>query len=359
MKYKKLLETLSANTPTGCFLSFGRWKGLPGTRDTACAVGMYLCEHYGVTPASVAIVEFEGCDGAGNYVCSWCPVVTSRCRIAKQLRGILGKIHGTSSRLSRSKPRFARMNGSDTQSLVQRMRGLNLDPKSFSYDRALGIELECFVPADGKDTAVEKLADALPYWSRTTGDGSIVAPRGFEPVEIRALLDRRNAEPKLFRLCAILKNHRAAVNRSCGFHVHLDQRGEDGATVRKLATKLDKWLASLAELVPQSRRDNTYCKPGISASDRYRRVNFCAFAAKRTLEIRFHSGTVDYTKILSWIRLVELLAAMPKGPRAGGCLATLEQLPLPKHDLAYWRARHQELNPALYSASGAATEIEN
>lgn len=358
MKYKKLLETLAENTLTGCFL-FGKWKGLPGTRDTACAVRVYLCERYGVPPSSVAIVEFVGYDGDGNSVYSWCPVVASRCKVAKQLRGVLGKIYGTTPRLCCSKPRFECLAGSDTRSLMQRMREMKLDPRSFKYDRALGIELECFVPTNGQDGAVEKLAEALPYWSRTTGDGSIAAPRGFEPVEVRALLDRRNAEPKLFRLCSILKNHRAAVNRSCGFHIHLDQRGEGEATVRKLATKLDKWLASLAELVPLSRRDNTYCKAGISASDRYRRVNFCAFAAKKTLEVRFHSGTVDYTKILSWLRLVELLAAMPKGPRAGGCLSTLEQLPLPKHDIAYWRARHQELNPELYSASGAATEIEN
>ena len=73
---------------------------------------------------------------------------------------------------------------------------------------------------------------------------------------------------------------------------------------------------------------------------------------------RLHSGTVDYTKSLAWIRLIELLLALGKKPKAGSCIATLEQLPLADHDLAYWRARHRELNPQMYSDAPTSNEQE-
>ena len=119
----------------------------------------------------------------------------------------------------------------------------------------------------------------------------------------------------------------------------------------KRAKIMDAWLHAMRELVPASRRANDFCKFGVSEGHRYHAVNFTAFAKYQTLEVRLHSGTTDYTKVLAWIRLCELLAAMRTKPKAAGCIATLEQLPLASHDLAYWRARHRELNPTMYAAN--------
>jgi hypothetical protein len=50
---------------------------------------------------------------------------------------------------------------------------------------------------------------------------------------------------------------------------------------------------------------------------------------------------------------------MTKKPKAASCIATLEQLPLASHDLAYWRARHRELNPSLYSTNPTDTTTDS
>jgi hypothetical protein len=234
---------------------------------------------------------------------------------------------------------------------IRRARGRNLTPEVFKYDRAIGVEFETFGPDDDR-----AISAALPIWAQRKSDGSI-RPRsaGQAGHEIVALLVRREMEPRLFRLCQKMKDLGLEVNSSCGFHVHLDQRGETLATVKKRAAIIDKWLSALRELVPASRRENSYCLFGISLASRYHAVNLTSFSKYRTLEVRLHSGTCDYTKALAWIRLIEMLAALPKGPRAAsGCIATLEQLPLAAHDLAYWRARHAQLNPHLYGSTNAA-----
>ena len=238
---------------------------------------------------------------------------------------------------------------------VERAREWPLTPSQFKYDRAIGVEFETFGTA-----GAQTVTDALPIWAQRKYDGSIRADGRGEGHEIVALLVRREMEPRLFRLCRQMERLNLRVNRTCGMHVHLDQRGETQSSVAKRATIMDKWLSALRELVPASRRENEYCRFGISQTCRYRAVNVTSFGKHRTLEIRLHSGTTDYTKALAWIRLVEMLAALGKGPRAAsGCIATLEQLPLAAHDFAYWRARHCELNPHLYqSAAVSTTETE-
>jgi hypothetical protein len=239
----------------------------------------------------------------------------------------------------------------ETRTFIQKIRTKPLCPDTFKYDRAVGVEMECF-----GEVARKALVEALPLWAGVTGDGSISPSEG-QAHEVRVLLVRRELEPRLFRLCKRLEALGLRVNRSCGLHVHLDQRGQTEAQVEKRAKVMDAWLCALQELVPASRRDNSYCRFGTSWKDRYHAVNLCAFSAHKTLEVRLHSGTTDYTKILAWVRLLELLAALRSKPKAGGCLAVLEQLPLAAHDLAYWRSRHAALNPHLYG-SNAQQEVE-
>lgn len=233
----------------------------------------------------------------------------------------------------------------EERTFLQKMRQRPLCPDTFKYDRAVGVEIECFGEVSRK-----ALVDALPLWAGVTSDGSISATEG-QAHEVRVLLVRRELEPRLFRLCKRLEVLGLKVNRSCGLHVHLDQRGQTEAQVEKRAKIMDAWLSALQELVPASRRENSYCRFGTSWKDRYRAVNLCAFSAHKTLEVRLHSGTTDYTKILAWVRLLELLAALRSKPKPGGCVAVLEQLPLAAHDLAYWRSRHAALNPHLYGAN--------
>jgi len=232
------------------------------------------------------------------------------------------------------------------QGFVARLKQMDLTPKLFRYNRAISVEIEGFASID-----FEAMSRALPIWARTGGDGSIRVPtgRGYQAHEVKALFPRELMEPRLYKLCSILNSLDFRVNRSCGLHVHIDRRGMSEPEVIKLARRVDKWIDQLVELFPLSRRDNSYCKGGIAVSDRYRRVNVSAFSKYQTLEFRVHSGTCNYTKILMWIRLIELLMAMPKPPKPADTLQTLAQLPLPENDRAYWLRRHREINPHLYN----------
>lgn len=236
------------------------------------------------------------------------------------------------------------------QNFITRVKKMDLNPKVFRYNRAISVEIEGFA-----SVGFEAMSQALPIWARTGGDGSIRVPTGrrYQAHEVKALFPRELMEPRLYRLCSILNALDFRVNRSCGLHVHVDRRGMSEPEVVKLARRVDKWIDQLIELFPLSRRDNSYCKGGIAMGDRYRRVNVSAFSKYQTLEFRIHSGTCNYTKILMWIRLIELLMAMPKPPKPADTLQTLAQLPLPENDRAYWLRRHREINPHLYNEAPA------
>lgn len=226
----------------------------------------------------------------------------------------------------------------------------------FKYNHCVGLEFECYGRIDSRD-----LQSVLPLWAQAASDASIRPPVGNLPHEIRVLLKREDAELRLHKLCNIMQNVGLRVNKSCGLHVHLDARGIGEQAALKNARIMDSWLFHLQELVPPSRRNNQYCQFGVTLArgQRYRAVNLQSLASHQTIEVRLGSATLDYTKVLAWIRLLELLRAMRSKPKAGSCIAVLEQLPMANHDRAYWRARHRQLNPAQYPEIAADTTTDN
>lgn len=319
---------------------------LPPSRSDYGHGGLFRAEGQGASYCNAPFAARLHSTGAAKMFRKWAACL---CEGRKHARYQIADL-----RVRKNETR-ARPDPLEAGGFMQRCRKLSLTPKVFRYDRAIGVEFEAFGAV-----REDALAASLPVWAQRKHDGSISPARsGQWGHEVVALLVRREMEPRLFRLCAKMQSAGLAVNASCGFHVHLDQRGECAAGVKKRAAIIDKWLSALRELVPVSRRDNSYAKFGISSTDRYRAVNITSFSKHQTLEIRLHGGTTDYTKALAWIRLVEMLAALHKGPRAAsGCIATLEQLPLAAHDLAYWRARHAQLNPHLYGSANGGSNAE-
>jgi len=225
-------------------------------------------------------------------------------KIGKFLAGLIGSIDESQRILlssyyaRRTSLGSARRVDPLTTTFRQRVAKMHFTPDTFKYDRAISIEIEGFCALNR-----DALTAQLPVWASAADDGSINPPGGKHQHEVKVLFPRGLLEPRLFRLCKLLDSMQFGVNSSCGLHVHFDQRGKAFDTVLAKAKIVDKWLNALRELLPESRRDNRYARFGISQNDRYRAVNVCSFSKHNTLEIRVHSGTCDYQKVIAWIRL--------------------------------------------------------
>jgi len=365
MKQKISWKTLRATFPAGAYTD----NDTPADLATAQAIAENLARLIGHDPAEASAISVRF--GYAVFIPGFVlrqGLPRSERRLAAKLRATLPALGRDlcASRIRDWRARFRPQPRptADRTSVRARWEHVPLRPNAeiplttrtaFRYSHALGIEFECVGPIDRPD-----LIARLPMWTRCVSDGSIRAGGGNYGHEIRALLDRQTAEPRLHRLCKIMADAGLSVNRSTGLHVHLDARNiPTEAEAVRVARLMDAWLFALRELVPASRRENSYCKFGVSTRDRYRAVNVMAWEAHRTIEVRLHSGTVDYTKTLAWVRLLETIRAVARKPKpANSCLATLDQLPLTEYERAYWRGRHQTLNPALYTTTAPTTTAE-
>ena len=116
----------------------------------------------------------------------------------------------------------------------------------------------------------------------------------------------------------------AAVNRSCGFHVHFDASGLSVESVKTIVTRYARHEAEIDAVMPLSRRGNAnqFCRSMGSVltrafeaastieelahaqCGRYFKVNLQSFLRHGTIEFRQHSGTVNARKIANWVRFL-------------------------------------------------------
>ena len=187
--------------------------------------------------------------------------------------------------------------------------------KAFSGN-LVSVELECVFH---KDYRVPNEKD-LGMLTEVVGDGSVryednegndgsgaevkVTMRSENPVRLKGIVDKINAMG-------------GEVNTTCGMHVHLDQRGVSKVTATKRAKRLVKALPALMKLVPQSRLENRFCQANRMIpkhgtyrfnSDRYMMINYLsAYRKHKTIEVRLHGGTLDFWKVLGWIKLCQFI----------------------------------------------------
>ena len=93
------------------------------------------------------------------------------------------------------------------------------------------------------------------------------------------------------------------VNRSCGFHVHVEARDLNDEQLVRLEAFFNTWRQVLMSYVSASRRYNHYCAARASRRDRYVALNLVPFATKGTVEFRLHQGTLNPTKVLAFVKL--------------------------------------------------------
>lgn len=218
--------------------------------------------------------------------------------------------------------------------------------------RSFGIEIECKVY--GAANIVSKL-QARGLKARTADhddenytawqvepDGSI---NGLEIVSPRL---RSLDDVKV--VCEVLAECGAEIPRgatSYGLHVHLDATDLTMQQVCAVALRYSQAEDEVMAMLPRSRHSNRFCnrmdtfalsalrngaagqrltqaeenhlfgRPGANThydGARYRTVNMMRYlrarnAANRTIEFRAHSGTVEFSKIANWVRILQALAA--------------------------------------------------
>lgn len=206
-----------------------------------------------------------------------------------------------------------------------------------------GIELEVTLPDNLRASILSR---SIPREVGVETDGSIVGGYGLElqlPPACGA-----SAENLIYDVCSKLKEMEARVNRSCGYHLHIDvaKVDTDHTAASALNILKDLWLFYVAfedvivSFLPKSRRNNRYCqslrsdyhfreimqatsmekleriwyrvtnrddldnsKGETKHSSRYRGINMHTLFAMRHIEIRYHSGTINARKILEWANL--------------------------------------------------------
>lgn len=126
-------------------------------------------------------------------------------------------------------------------------------------------------------------------------DGSI-GRTGIELVSPPLTLD--DMETQLRTALNVAKQH-GSVDRRCGLHVHVYAGDLTPAQIEKLKSF---WLAIegvVFSFVAPSRRNNSYCGRGVNGRGA---INFGPLSMYGTVEFRVHQSTLNFTKVMNWIR---------------------------------------------------------
>lgn len=235
----------------------------------------------------------------------------------------------------------------------------------------VSVEIECLLPSHRELLKLQSAArrSGLAEHITLKRDGSIERTNGDqEAIEIVVTTLRGEYAP-IQELCRLLSDLGAAVNASCGLHVHFDFRHKKSEQMLEHANRVARCVPALKTMLPHSRRNNRYCDETINdlhEGERYAFVNVQSYSKYKTLEIRGHSGTISATKIINWIEI--LTAIMDSSIRTNGVdYADIEALcasvSFPEHLREYMVKRYslfkQQENGEDERIEGSATQSRN
>lgn len=186
----------------------------------------------------------------------------------------------------------------------------------------VGIELEFFCRLD-RNSLAQKLFDAeLTPYVELKSDGSIKEfdTSKYFAHELCVLATEAEYKDVIKRVTEVLASTEAKINKSCGMHVHLDMRHRNKDVV---FANLVSAQPQLYAMNPVSRETGTFSRKTESrqfeianqASGRYFGINPASFSRHKTIEVRIHSGTVDFRKITAWVDI--LIAIVNKSEDVG------------------------------------------
>ena len=207
--------------------------------------------------------------------------------------------------------------------------------------RSFGIELECFHPTQDAATSTTKIVNAiraLGYQAKAAAysgrdytvwqikpDGSLTpAGRALEVVA-PTLPGTEESFEQVRKVVGYLTAQGFDVNRSCGYHVHINCADLTPAEQAAVAYRYHLLRNDINAVLPPSRHNGNYCEAlGHAAVDKVKQalngsrqtwthyerrvaVNLehaTKDVSERRIEFRQHSGTLNVGKILGWYGLL-------------------------------------------------------
>jgi hypothetical protein len=197
---------------------------------------------------------------------------------------------------------------------ARRARLVFLGKKPTTEERHISVEIEFGSKKDRNSLGAELFKAGVAKYVELKTDGS-VRDLGSEyyPHEIAVCVPVSKRDEVIASVLKVINDSGAKVNKTCGLHVHLDMRGYDHT---KAFSNLVSAQTILYQMIPASRRDNNFCKKTVNksfayhrnSSNRYQGINPCSFRKYKTIEVRLHSGTTDFTKITNFMDILSAVA---------------------------------------------------
>lgn len=230
----------------------------------------------------------------------------------------------------------------------------NKSPRTSEHH--VGVEIEFYSKRNTMELGAALFDAGLAECVTLKYDGSLCeAPTGYPHAhEICIVAPEATIQATVTRVLSVIGPD-GKVNKTCGLHVHLDQRSRK---VEDSFHNLRSVQSLLYKMVPKTREANRYCKPtraktyevASRSSDRYHGINTQAVRKFGTLEMRLHSGTLDPVKVNNWIALLTNLVNAPRLTKSVRSVSGLKKAAkLPDELTAYIASR-----VALFAGSEAA-----
>lgn len=205
-----------------------------------------------------------------------------------------------------------------SKSQNDKIKKIEVDKKPLSTSRHVGVEIEFVSRLSSEDIKIMIAAAELEEHVTLKEDSSLEDHGDFCHTHEICILGTEKTISKLIKkVCGILSEN-SQVNDSCGLHVHLDMRNRN---IDKAYANLYASQPLLYSMCPGERYESEFCYPDkqyvrFSKADsekfeRYRGINRASIKKHGTLEVRIHSGTINFDKINNWVKLLIKVADSP------------------------------------------------
>lgn len=236
--------------------------------------------------------------------------------------------------------------GSSNLLIVIYLKKKRQDSSHVMSNRRFGIEIECYgisqqrakraIIDAGISASISGYNHRTPRNWKVSTDGSIEwndrNVHGDALEVVSPPLKGKRGLKEVLKVAKALEDAGARVNKTCGFHVHVDAAGLKKTEIYNVAHRYMLFEKDIDQFMPPSRRQNDYChsmkslltekqkrkilllktergqtfkealRTILTDDDRYHKCNIQAYVRHGTIEFRQHNGTVDGNKMVNWIK---------------------------------------------------------